>query len=157
MTVRAISYINSLKCFQTFISDGQGVLLPHETAIINFTAYINNSTASVLNLTSKNLEAILILHTVLGQDSFITVSGEYRQSCRLLYVRVRRTYMWTLTEHTCFANSLAQLTRLPGPIRSIKSTDELLSERAAINAPREVMKLINWLMTNAAGVVSGDF
>ena len=78
MTVRAYWHIYS-ECLQTLIPNGQGVLLPHETVIITFTIYVDNSTASVLNLTSKNLEAILILHTVLGQDLFIVVSGEYRK------------------------------------------------------------------------------
>ena len=93
---------------------------------------------------------------MLGQDSFIAVSGEYRKFCELFYVRFHHIYALTVAEYTCFANSLSQLTRLPGPIRSIQSTDELLSERAAINAPREVMRLINWLMTNASSVVSED-
>ena len=57
-------------------------------------------------------------------------------------------------EYTCFANSLSQLTRLPGHIRDIENSEALLPERLAINAPREIMRLINWMMANAIDVVS---
>lgn len=61
------------------------------------------------------------------------------------------------TEYTCFANSLSQLTRLPGPIRDVAHSDALLPERLAINAPREVMRLVNWMMTNTVEPVRASF
>ncbi|EGO27037.1 RhoGAP domain-containing protein [Serpula lacrymans var. lacrymans S7.9] len=84
-----------------------------------------------MNLGSTRIDCTLILHTLLGKDHFITVRGEY--------------------QYTCFANSLSRLTRLPGPIRSVKSPQNLIlsNGRQSINAPREIMRLINWLMSYA--------
>lgn len=59
----------------------------------------------------------------------------------------------TNTEYTCFANKLSRLTRLPGPVRAMKSPDDGVSERQSVNAPREFMKLINWLMTHVTDPV----
>ena len=51
-----------------------------------------------------------------------------------------------------------RLTRLPGPIRELKSDKELLSEEEAGHAPKEVARLVNWLMSNATTTVNtGDF
>ena len=55
----------------------QGVLLPNETIQITVRAYIDNSMALILNQGPRDLSATLILHTVLGKDNFISVSGEY--------------------------------------------------------------------------------
>jgi phosphatidylinositol-bisphosphatase len=57
----------------------QGLLLPNEKATINFTAHVDNDSASKLNFVSRNIEYTLILHTALGQDYFITATGEYRE------------------------------------------------------------------------------
>lgn len=53
---------------------------------------------------------------------------------------------------TCFANDLEILIRLPGPIRQLNAKEmPLMAEmKAKTNAPREVIRLINWLMSNAA-------
>ncbi|KAJ7766342.1 DNase I-like protein [Mycena maculata] len=102
------------------------LLLPNEVVQITLTAYIDNASASRLNIDHKELDCTLILHTVMGKDHFIAVSAEYVP--------------------TCFANSLLRLTLLPGPIRSLKSSSELLAEDRAINAPREIMRLVNWMM-----------
>ena len=47
---------------------------------ISLVAYVDNAIASILNLRPKDLSGTLILHTILGKDHFISVSGEYRQS-----------------------------------------------------------------------------
>lgn len=52
------------------------------------------------------------------------------------------------TEYTCFSNKISTLTRLPGPIRSLVSLDDLRSENHPISAPREVMRLVNWMMSD---------
>ncbi|TFY62871.1 hypothetical protein EVJ58_g3587 [Rhodofomes roseus] len=65
----------------------------------------------------------------MGKDHFITAVAKY--------------------ERTSFANNLSMLARLPGPIRGLKSLNDLLPADHAVTAPREVMRLINWLMTNA--------
>ncbi|KAJ7802539.1 DNase I-like protein [Mycena olivaceomarginata] len=85
------------------------LLLPDELAYITLTAYVDNDSASRLNIDHKALECILILHTVMGKDHFIAVTAEYVP--------------------TCFANTL-----------------ELLAADRAINAPREIMRLVNWMM-----------
>jgi hypothetical protein len=46
------------------------------------------------------------------------------------------------------------LDRLKGPIRDVKSADDLLSEEDAKNAPREVMRLVNHMMSGDGDVVS---
>ena len=55
----------------------QGVLLSNETIQITVRAYIDNAMALTLNQGPRDLSATLILHTVLGKDHFISVSGEY--------------------------------------------------------------------------------
>ncbi|GLB39715.1 putative inositol polyphosphate phosphatase, catalytic domain homologues [Lyophyllum shimeji] len=114
------------------IAPTQGLILPGETAAITLTAYVDNEHAAQLNLGPKDLAATLIMHTVMGKDHFITVSGEYM--------------------YTCFASSLSRLTRLPGPVRSLASPDELRPEDQSVNAPREVMRLVNTLMSDYAHV-----
>ncbi|KAF8843428.1 DNase I-like protein [Paxillus ammoniavirescens] len=107
-----------------------GLLRPHESATITLLAHIDNGSAAKLNLGPSRLEFTLILHTALGKDHFIAVSGDY--------------------QYTCFANTLERLTRLASPIRKLKSPEELMPPGKAINAPREVMRLINWMMTNVS-------
>ncbi|KAF7329209.1 DNase I-like protein [Mycena kentingensis (nom. inval.)] len=101
------------------------LLLPDELLQITLTPNITNDAAMRLNVDHKDLTCTLILHTVMGKDHFVAVSAEYVP--------------------TCFGNSLARLTRLPGPIRA---GGELLAEERAVNAPREVMRLINWMMSS---------
>ena len=60
---------------------------------------------------------------------------------------------WIFTERTCFANDLATLVRLPGSIRESNVVNEAGSQKTKANAPREVMRLINWLTSNASGIV----
>ncbi|KAJ7118421.1 DNase I-like protein [Mycena crocata] len=102
------------------------LLLPDELAYITLTASIDNDSASRLNIDHRELDCTLILHTVMGKDHFIAVTAEYVP--------------------TCFANKLSRLTLLPGPIRLLASASDLLAEDRAINAPREIMRLVNWMM-----------
>lgn len=105
-----------------------GLLRPGELSTITVTVFIDNSSASRLNLAPPRLNFTLILHTALGKDHFISVTGEY--------------------QYTCFANKLTRLTRLPGPVRTMKSPNDGVPARRPVNAPREIMMLINWLMTH---------
>ncbi|KAJ7243583.1 Endonuclease/exonuclease/phosphatase [Mycena haematopus] len=102
------------------------LLLPDELAYITLTSCIDNDSASRLNIDHKVLECTLIVHTVMGKDHFIAVNAEYVP--------------------TCFANRISRLTLLPGPIRSLTSPSELRAEDRGINAPREIMRLVNWMM-----------
>lgn len=56
--------------------------------------------------------------------------------------------LMTTEEYTCYANSLARLGRLHGPIRGLKSPEDLVAESHVLSAPRELMRLVNWLMTS---------
>lgn len=47
------------------------------------------------------------------------------------------------------------LARLRGPVRSLATPDDLLPYNNPINAPREIMRLINWMMSDSSHVVSG--
>ncbi|KAF9552113.1 DNase I-like protein [Agrocybe pediades] len=111
------------------INPMMGVLLPNESTHITLTAHVDDEIAAMLNQRSSDLSGTLILHTVLGKDHFISVSAEY--------------------QYTCFANKLSRLTRLRGPIRSMESPHALLPENHAMNAPREIMRVINWMMSNS--------
>ncbi|KAF8957550.1 Endonuclease/exonuclease/phosphatase [Flammula alnicola] len=104
-----------------------GVLLPDEVTEIILSACVDNNIASILNLRPKDLSGTLILHTVMGRTILYRCQGNI---------------------YTCFANKLSRLTRLRGSIRSMESPNDLLPENHSINAPREIMRLINWMMTD---------
>ncbi|TFY66027.1 hypothetical protein EVG20_g5062 [Dentipellis fragilis] len=110
-----------------------GLLLPSEEITLHFTIFVSRASPSTsrLNTRADSLEYMVILHTVLGKDHFIALAGVY--------------------EPTCFANTLSTLTRLPGPIRIIQHPNELLPVTQPINAPKEVMRLVNWLMSDSVG------
>ncbi|THV02214.1 DNase I-like protein [Dendrothele bispora CBS 962.96] len=114
------------------ISRMTGLLLPKELIEITMTTIVDNDVASELNLGPRNLNHTLILHSVMGKDLFVVVSATYH--------------------YTCFANELSRLTRLPGSIRALRGPEDLLHEDRAINAPREVMRLVNWMMTTSHSV-----
>lgn len=54
-------------------------------------------------------------------------------------------------EKTCLGNSLSSLASLPDAIR--KMQDLSIKEKHNGSAPREVMRLVGWLMTNATAEV----
>jgi len=110
------------------------LLLPDESTVIPLTIDIDGEMAAELNQFRPKLEATLILHVGLGKDHFVSVSATY--------------------EPTCFANSLPYLTRLKSPIREVKSANDLFSEEDAKNAPREVMRLVNHMMSGDGDVSS---
>lgn len=104
-----------------------GVLLPGDSVTITITTNITNEFASQLNLGSKTLEEIIIVHTVRGKDTFLPVTGT-----------------WT---RTCLAYEPTALVRLPGPVRSssVAKSAQLPPEKAS-SSPRELMRVVNWLM-----------
>lgn len=61
-------------------------------------------------------------------------------------------YLTLGPERTCFSNDLRWLTRLRGPVRTVTPTN-LLPVDHATTAPKEIMRLINWIMSNATNVV----
>lgn len=126
---------------------------PGATVDISLVAYVDNSEAASLNRKSLRLDDTLILHTVLGKDHFISVEGQYGVCFLAHGCSCFKTLSMKLPERTCFANSLDWLVRLPCPVRALKNSDDLLPEEKAANAPKEIMRLINWLMTNAAEMV----
>ncbi|KAH7915962.1 DNase I-like protein [Hygrophoropsis aurantiaca] len=107
-------------------------LLPaHMSIAITLTAFVSTACARLLNQGPRRIECMLILHTALGKDHFVVVGGEY--------------------QHTCFANSLATLTRLTGPVRTSYATLKERKEEQSASVPREAMRLINWLMEHVSG------
>jgi len=109
-----------------------GILLPNGIQDITLTALANNTAARRLNLSEKALKGTVILHSMHGKDHFITIAGEY--------------------QYTCFATSLERLTRLRGPALTLKSPHDYLPDHRVKNAPREVMRLVNWMMTGSARI-----
>ncbi|TDL27765.1 DNase I-like protein [Rickenella mellea] len=108
-----------------------GLILPGETMSIIITAFIDERTAAPLNMNPNRLDETLILHTARGKDHFVSVTGQYQP--------------------TCFANSLSWLVRLHEPIRSTKREVESHSKQL-LNAPKEIMRLVNWLMSHATNI-----
>lgn len=123
------------------------MFLPGEKIEIALTIQIDNRVASLLNLGPRDLSGTLILHTVLGKDHFIAISGEY---CTFFFAFCTYKRVETsVTVASCFGNKLTTLTRLPGPIRSLTSSKDLRPDNHPLNAPREIMRLVNWLMGSA--------
>ncbi|KAI0725443.1 DNase I-like protein [Fomitopsis betulina] len=114
------------------VDQASGLLLPGEATVLKMSTRADNALTSKLNLSKANLQDTLILHTALGKDHFITISALY--------------------ERTCFCTGLHILARLPGPIRALGSLSELLPADHAVTAPREIMRIVNWIMANASNV-----
>ncbi|KAI0329804.1 DNase I-like protein [Cubamyces sp. BRFM 1775] len=114
------------------ISAMTGLVMPGENAELSLSVLVDDTIASQLNMGATHLEETLVLHTALGRDHFVAVTGDY--------------------ERTCFATSISWLVRLPGPVRELNSPNEILSEDRGVNAPREIMRLVNWLMSQATDV-----
>jgi phosphatidylinositol-bisphosphatase len=124
------------------------VLLPRESTTLTLSVYVDDTSAAIFNTGPRRIGTFLVLHALLGKNYFISISGEYGG----YFTNPPRIFTLTYghVEHTCFANSLARLVRLPGPIRAAEG---LVPEENAVNAPREVIRLVNWLMTHAASIV----
>lgn len=73
MTVRLSSCTN-LFVIKDLI---QGLLLPNEIVTITLTVYVDDLSASTLNSGTRTLEWTLIVHTILGKDLFVAITGEY--------------------------------------------------------------------------------
>ncbi|CUA67708.1 inositol polyphosphate-5-phosphatase, 75kDa [Rhizoctonia solani] len=107
-----------------------GVLLPGDSVSIVVTTTITNGIANELNAGAKKLEDIVIIRTIRGKDTFLPINGT-----------------WT---RTCLAYTPSALVRLPGPVRtSTTLKNAQLPPEKASSSPRELMRLINWLMKNS--------
>ncbi|KAL7408877.1 Endonuclease/exonuclease/phosphatase [Mrakia frigida] len=118
-----------------WVHPSSGVVVPGEKETVHFSVQVDDTSAGMLNTGEEKLEDVLILRVGGGNDSFISVEGDY--------------------EPTCFGNSLEMLVRLPGPIRTIPRSsffEELSPSENAISLPREIWRLVDWLMNNAAGL-----
>jgi hypothetical protein len=60
----------------SYFSNLKGLLLPGEEKTLQLTIFVSNSIAAPLNLRTQRLSTLLI-HTLFGQDLFLSVSGEY--------------------------------------------------------------------------------
>ncbi|ELU39553.1 endonuclease/Exonuclease/phosphatase family domain-containing protein [Rhizoctonia solani AG-1 IA] len=116
-----------------------GVLLPGDSVAITITTSITNGIAAELNAGNKKLEDIVILRTIRGKDTFLPINGTWSESAA----------------RTCLAYSPTALVRLPGPVRTstVLKSAQLPPEKAS-SSPRELMRLINWLMKNSIEFVS---
>lgn len=52
-------------------------MLPGEKAQVSLTVFIDDSVAAQMNMGSTRLEETLVIHTALGRDHFVAISGEY--------------------------------------------------------------------------------
>ncbi len=124
----------------------QGFLLPGEEMNLQFTILVSPAIAAPLNLKIQKLSTLLIIHTALGQDLFLSLNGEYGAPAVILSPGTGNHT--AALEQTCFGTHLSALARLPGPIRELKGTGDLLPESQAQNSSREFMKLMGWLMSH---------
>ena len=65
----------------------QGFLLPGEEKTLQLTILVSYAIAAPLNLGIEKLSTLLIVHTLFGQDLFISLDGEYG-TARLIPLRV---------------------------------------------------------------------
>ncbi|KAG9037180.1 hypothetical protein FRB95_006433 [Tulasnella sp. JGI-2019a] len=103
-----------------------GLILPGESRIISIVADVDRDTAAVLNKENGELRSMLTIHVEHGGDHIVSVSGAYNR--------------------TCFGNSLSWLGNLPDAIRKVDTS--AISEKESPRAPRELIWLVSWLMTN---------
>jgi inositol polyphosphate 5-phosphatase INPP5B/F len=119
---------------------------------LRLTILISHTTAAPLNLGIQKLSALLIVHTLLGQDHFLSFSGEYGATLPTLPAE-RKVIIRVIAEPSCFGTNLSALARLPGPIRELRRVEDLLPEAQARNSSREFMKLMGWLMSHDVGAI----
>ncbi|KAF8421756.1 hypothetical protein L210DRAFT_3510144, partial [Boletus edulis BED1] len=93
-------YVNALDAAETSYVKAATRIALQAVLKSNGGAYVDNDSAAKLNVGLAMFECTLILHTALGKDDFISVSGCY--------------------QYTCFANTLERL-------RNLKSPEELLA------------------------------
>ncbi|KIM24328.1 hypothetical protein M408DRAFT_234635 [Serendipita vermifera MAFF 305830] len=104
-----------------------GLLLPSGRIRITLTALVDKNFARTIDPKVHSLETTIILHVEHGLDHFIVVNADFQP--------------------TCFAKSLDYLTHLP---KSVRQSDGVatLNDNQAANIPRELMRIIDWLMTH---------
>lgn len=74
----AVSQTTYLSCqVQTDIERVKGLLLPGQRTNIVVSSFVDNASAANLNVGPSHLEHTLILHTALGKDHFISITGDY--------------------------------------------------------------------------------
>jgi inositol polyphosphate 5-phosphatase INPP5B/F len=117
---------------------------------VTLSVEVRSREAAVLNLQDAQLDSLLILHTSLGKDHFIAINGLWGK--KLIDPCVARASLIARVERTCFATSLQRLVRIPDPVQSLKIL-QLAPEDQAATAPKELMRLVSWLMNYAADAV----
>ncbi|KAF8273650.1 Endonuclease/exonuclease/phosphatase [Lactarius quietus] len=117
------------------IGTATGFLLPGEEMNIKFTILVSPAIAAPLNLKIEKLSTLLIIHTISGQDHFLSLNGETNM-LRHPLIRV---------------GSSAR----PNP--RIERTRDLLPESQAHNSSREFTKLMAWLMSHDVETVHDLF
>ncbi|KZT35716.1 DNase I-like protein [Sistotremastrum suecicum HHB10207 ss-3] len=109
-----------------------GLIPPQASCTVHLVVQVDYLNAQAFNEGVSTIDDTLVLHVVGGQDHFLQVCGNYQASC--------------------FGNSLNWLVRLPCSAREFsKNRDrwELLPENGALSCPRELGRLLEWLMSNA--------
>ena len=73
MAVSLAHFVTASSCFTVF----QGLLLPGEEKTLQLTVLVSHAVAAPLNLRIEKLSTLLIVHTLFGQDLFLSLDGEY--------------------------------------------------------------------------------
>ena len=105
-----------------WVNPSFGMLVPGERLKINFTAYVDNTTAESLNTGQDELEDTLIIHIENSKDCFISVQGSYQQSV--------------------FGCPISYLVRFVGPLRSAKPLPEEATDEH-LSVPKELWQLVD--------------
>ncbi|KAG8900640.1 hypothetical protein FRB99_005833 [Tulasnella sp. 403] len=107
------------------LSTLSGIILPGKTFVVDLVATVDSDSAALLNSGRASLSEVLIVHVARGKDYHIRVSGQYKR--------------------TCLGNSLSWLASLPDAIRQVGPT---ATEKHGSGAPREIIRLVGWLMSS---------
>jgi len=100
-----------------------GMVIPGEKFKIRLCILINNTWAPDFNLGRDKLEDILILHLEKGKDYFVSIWGQYVQSC--------------------FGSTLEHLVSLPNPAAASPPGPSKSTERLSI--PKELWRIVDYI------------
>ncbi|KAG8952901.1 hypothetical protein FRC04_003352 [Tulasnella sp. 424] len=109
------------------VTPESGIILPGKSHDVELTVNPDYKTAGALNK-GANIRDMLVIHVENGRDYFVSVAGNFRR--------------------TCLGNDLSWLASLSDPVRDIDPST--VNDNHGPSAPKEVMRLVSWLMSNAA-------
>jgi hypothetical protein len=75
-----------MRLHHVYLTSLQGFLLSGEEKTLQLTIFVSHTVAAPLNLRTHKLSTLLIVHTLFGQDLFLSLDGEYGTAVPCLWV-----------------------------------------------------------------------